>query len=187
MKTVFLFLTLLLACFQTQAKPNIVLILADDLGYETIGANGGTSYQTPHLDKLAASGMRFERCYAQPLCTPTRVQLLTGLYNVRNYTNFGSLDRAQITFAQSLKKAGYATGIFGKWQLGREKDAPQHFGFNESVLWQHTRRPPRYANPGLEFNGVEKDFTNGEYGPDLVNQEALKFIEKHKAQPFLLY
>lgn len=67
MKTVFLFFALLLACFQTQAKPNIVLILADDLGYETISANGGTSYQTPHLDKLAASGMRFERCYAQPL------------------------------------------------------------------------------------------------------------------------
>lgn len=119
--------------------------------------------------------------------TPTRVQLLTGLYNVRNYTNFGSLDRTQTTFAQRLKKAGYATGIFGKWQLGREKDAPQHYGFDESVLWQHTRRPPRYANPGLEFNGIEKNFTNGEYGPDLVNQEALKFIEKHKAQPFLLY
>jgi arylsulfatase A len=163
MKTVFLFFALLLACFQTQAKPNIVLILADDLGYETIGANGGTSYQTPHLDKLAANGMRFERCYAQPLCTPTRVQLLTGLYNVRNYTSFGSLDRAQATFAQRLKAAGYATGIFGKWQLGREKDAPQ------------------------QFNGVEKDFTNGEYGPDLVNQAAVKFIEKYKKQPFLLY
>jgi arylsulfatase A len=187
MKTVFLFSALLLACFQTQAKPNIVLILADDLGYETIGANGGTSYQTPHLDKLAASGMRFEKCYAQPLCTPTRVQLLTGLYNVRNYTSFGSLDRTQTTFAQRLKAAGYATGIFGKWQLGREKDTPQHFGFDESVLWQHTRRPPRYANPGLEFNGVEKDFTNGEYGPDLVNQAALKFIEKYRKQPFLLY
>ena len=190
MKTLRIFSVLfavLLCGLHAHAKPNIVLILADDLGYETIGANGGISYQTPHIDKLAASGMRFQKCYAQPLCTPTRVQLLTGLYNVRNYTNFGSLDRAQTTFAQRLKAAGYATGIFGKWQLGREKDAPQHFGFEESVLWQHTRRPARYANPGLEYNGVEKDFTNGEYGPDLINQAALQFIEKHKARPFLLY
>jgi arylsulfatase A len=70
---------------------NVVLILADDLGYECIAANGGTSYTTPVLDKLAASGMRFEHCYAQPLCTPTRVQLMTGVSNVRNYTKFGSI------------------------------------------------------------------------------------------------
>ena len=60
-------------------KPNLILIMADDLGYETIGANGGTSYQTPRLDQLAASGTRFTHCYVQPLCTPTRVQLMTGL------------------------------------------------------------------------------------------------------------
>jgi len=168
-------------------KPNIVLILADDLGYECIGANGGTSYQTPHLDKLAAGGMRFEHCHSQPLCTPTRVQLMTGLYNVRNYTRFGELDRAQTTFAHRLKQAGYATGIFGKWQLGHEPDSPRHFGFDEACLWQHTRRPPRYANPGLEFNGVEKDFTHGEYGPDVVHEQALAFIAKNKTRPFLLY
>ncbi len=74
-------------------NPNIVLIMADDLGYECIGANGGTSYQTPVLDKLAATGVRFEHCYSQPLCTPSRVQIMTGMYNVRNYTAFGVLDQ----------------------------------------------------------------------------------------------
>src|SRR5688500_6895424 len=72
-----------------EAQPNIILIMADDFGYECVTANGGQSYQTPTLDKLAASGLRFEYCHVQPLCTPTRVQLMTGMYNVRNYLNFG--------------------------------------------------------------------------------------------------
>ena len=78
-------------------KLNVVLILADDLGFETIGANGGTSYRTPVLDKLAATGVRFTHCYAQPLCTPTRVQLMTGRSNVRNYINFGNMVRGRDT------------------------------------------------------------------------------------------
>lgn len=168
-------------------QPNIILIMADDLGYETITANGGESYQTPNLDKLAAGGVRFEECYVQPLCTPTRVQLMTGQSNVRNYIEFGVLDPEAKTFAHVLKEAGYATGIAGKWQLGRKPGLPQRFGFDESCLWQQTRRPPRYANPGLEYNGEERDFTNGEYGPDLVNDFAIDFVTRHKEQPFLLY
>jgi arylsulfatase A len=168
-------------------RPNIILIMADDLGYETIGANGGESYQTPVLDGLAETGMRFDRCYVQPLCTPTRVQMMTGMSNIRNYIRFGLLDRDATTFAHLLKKAGYATGVVGKWQLGRDADSPQHFGFDESCLWQQTRRPSRFANPGLEYNGEERDFNNGEYGPDLVNQFALEFIERHKDGPFFLY
>jgi arylsulfatase A len=168
-------------------QPNLVLIMADDLGYETIRANGGQSYETPHLDRLAATGMRFERCHVQPLCTPTRVQLMTGMYNVRNYTQFGEIDRDVTTFAHLLKKAGYATGIAGKWQLGRGKRLPQRLGFDESCLWQHTRRPPRYANPGLEYNGEERDFTGGEYGPKLINDFALDFVTRHKDRPFALY
>jgi arylsulfatase A len=168
-------------------RPNIVLIMADDFGYECVTANGGQSYETPHLDRLAASGMRFEQCHVQPLCTPTRVQLMTGRYNVRNYLNFGTLVRTETTFAHLLKQAGYVTGICGKWQLGREQDSPQHFGFDESFLWQHTRRPPRYANPGLEQNGVAKDFTSGEYGPQLVNDFALDFVTRHKDAPFFVY
>src|SRR5580765_2000384 len=75
------------------SRPNVILILADDLGYETLGCYGGTSYKTPVLDKLAANSMRFDQCFVQPLCTPTRVQLMTGIYNVRNYINFGNMDR----------------------------------------------------------------------------------------------
>ncbi len=169
------------------AKPNIIVIMADDFGYECVTANGGQSYQTPNIDRLAAHGIRFEQCHVQPLCTPTRVQLMTGRFNVRNYVNFGTLARTETTFAHLFKEAGYATAICGKWQLGREKDSPQHFGFDESCLWQHTRRPPRYANPGLEYNGVEKDFENGEYGPTLINDFALDFITQHREKPFFLY
>lgn len=170
-----------------QETPNVVVILADDFGYECVGANGGTSYPTPHLDRLAAGGARFTQAYAQPLCTPTRVQLLTGLSNVRNYARFGEMDPKSVTFANHLKKRGYATAVAGKWQLGRDVDLPRRFGFDESCLWQHTRRPPRYANPGLEIDGVEKDFTNGEYGPDLVHAWALDFVSRRRESPFLLF
>jgi arylsulfatase A len=187
---ILILMVLVLSIGQSQAeitRPNIVLILADDFGYECVGANGGQSYQTPHLDQLAASGVRFEHCHVQPLCTPTRVQLMTGKSNIRNYLNFGTLVRTETTFGQLFQRAGYRTAVCGKWQLGREKDSPQHFGFHESCLWQHTRRPPRYANPGLEYNGIERDFRQGEYGPDLVNQFALEFIETNRERPFLLY
>ena len=175
------------AAFAAQRKPNLVLILADDFGYECVTANGGQSYSTPNLDRLAAGGMRFEHCYVQPLCTPTRTQLMTGLYNVRNYIDFGMLDRHATTFAHLLKPAGYVTGICGKWQLGHEKDSPQHFGFDDALLWQHTRVPPRYANPGLERNSQELDYQNGEYGPTLINDFALDFVTRHKADTFFLY
>ncbi|MBA4018461.1 MAG: arylsulfatase [Pirellula sp.] len=169
------------------SKPNIILIMADDFGFECVAANGGESYKTPNLDRLAAEGVRFEQCFVQPLCTPTRVQLMTGLYNVRNYINFGTLPRTAQTFGHLLKQAGYATGICGKWQLGHEPDAPQHFGFDEAYLWQHTRRPPRYANAGLERNGKAEDFHAGEYGPDLINDFALDFVTRHRDEKFFLY
>jgi arylsulfatase A len=168
-------------------KPNLILIMADDLGFETIGANGGTSYRTPVLDKLGATGVRFTHCYSQPLCTPTRVQLMTGLSNARNYIRFAHLDPDAVTFAHLLKRAGYATCIAGKWQLGQEVDLPKRLGFDESCLWQHTRRPPRYANPGLEINGVETNYTHGEYGPDVVNDYALDYIKRNQGRPFFLY
>jgi len=74
------------------SKPNIILILADDLGYETINCNGGTSFQTPNIDKLASKGIRFTNAYATPLCTPSRVTIMTGKYNFRNYVNFGAIN-----------------------------------------------------------------------------------------------
>jgi arylsulfatase A len=188
-RRLFLFFAAGLLAISVEAvpRPNVILIMADDLGYETIGANGGTSYRTPVLDRLAAQGARFEHCYVQPLCTPTRVQLMTGQYNVRNYINFGNMDPNAVTFGNLFKDAGYATGVCGKWQLGRDVALPRRFGFDEHCLWQHTRRPPRYANPGLEINGVEHDYSNGEYGPTLVNQFALDFITRHKDRPFFLY
>ena len=169
------------------AGPNVILIMADDLGYETIGANGGTSYKTPTLDKLAAGGVRFQQCYVQPLCTPTRVQLMTGKYNVRNYIDFGNMDPQAVTFGNYFQKAGYKTCMAGKWQLGRDLEQPKKYGFDEYCLWQHTRRPSRYANPGLEINGVEKDYKNGEYGPDIVNDYVLDFVGRQKEKPFFVY
>jgi len=176
----------------SQASPptphtNVVLIMADDFGYECVGANGSDSYATPHLDQLASEGVRFTRCHVQPLCTPTRLELMTGLSNVRNYHDFGLLPESQRTFAHLFRAAGYATGICGKWQLGHKPGLPQHFGFDEALLWQHTRRPPRYANPGLERNDVEEDYSGGEYGPTLINDFACDFITRHKSEPFLLY
>ena len=122
-------LTLLAITAPCEARqPNVILIMADDLGYETITANGGESYQTPNLDELSAAGVRFDRCYVQPLCTPTRVELMTGQSNVRNYIRFGMIDPKATTFAQLLKQAGYVTGIAGKWQLGRQPGLPQELG-----------------------------------------------------------
>jgi arylsulfatase A len=173
-------------------RPNIVLILADDLGYECIGADGCTSYKTPALDGLAAHGVRFDQCHVQPLCTPTRTQVMTGIYNVRNYTDFGELAAKNVTFGNLLKDAGYATCMAGKWQLGTDVALPKKFGFDEHCLWQHTRAgagktASRYLNPGLEINGVPKDYTHREYGPDIISDYALDFIQRKKDQPFFLY
>lgn len=189
-----LLLAATVSLFAEQTKqPNIILIMADDMGYECVAANGGGPYKTPALDRLAETGMRFEHCYSQPLCTPSRVKLMTGMNNSRNYTTFGELDRGQTTFAHLLKKAGYATCIAGKWQLGTQADSPKHFGFDESCLWQHTRpakdknRDTRYPNPHLEINGKPVDYSNGEYGPDVVSDFLCDFIERHKDKPFVAY
>ena len=178
----------------TADKPNIILIMADDLGYECIGANGGTSYKTPNLDRMAQTGIRFEHCYSQPLCTPSRVQIMTGIYNVRNYVKFGVLNRKETTFGHLLKRLGYATCIAGKWQLGKQDDSPQHFGFDESCLWQHTRgntdkqgHDTRYPNPRLEINGKNVNYTKGEYGPDVVSDFICDFIQQNKDRPFFAY
>ena len=170
-----------------RSQPNIVIILVDDFGYECVGANGSTSYRTPVMDKLAATGVRFEHCYAQPVCTPTRVQLMTGIYNVRNYTSFAEMDPQCVTFANFFQRAVYATCITGKWQLGTDVKLPQKFGFDENCLWNHTRGLGRYTNPSLDINGVARDFTNKEYGPDIVSDYALDFIDRKKDGPFFLY
>ncbi len=169
------------------SRPNVIVILADDLGYECLGANGGKSYQTPHLDGLARTGVRFAQCYAQPNCTPTRVQMMTGMSNVRNYVSFGSLEKSQTTFGHLFRDAGYATCIAGKWQLG-SKDAslPRHFGFDEHCLWSLLGRGERYADPSLSVNGEFKTFA-GKYGPDVCQEFVVDFIRRNRSKPFLVY
>src|SRR5690554_4150074 len=101
----------------THSSPNVILIMADDLGYECLSANGSLSYNTPVLDSLSQNGIRFTHCIAQPMCTPSRVKIMTGLYNYRNYDYWGHLRRSEFTFAHLMKQAGYKTCIAGKWQL----------------------------------------------------------------------
>ena len=168
--------------------------MSDDLGYECLGVNGSNSYQTPFLDQMAREGINFEHCHSTPLCTPTRVQLMTGKYNVRNYTGFGRLERDQTTFAHLFKQAGYATCISGKWQLGRELDSPHHFGFDEYCLWQHqlgrvdsAKHDTRFSNPVLEVMGETIRYTGGGYGPDVVSDYLCDFMTRNRDKPFFAY
>ncbi|MGN0214744.1 MAG: sulfatase-like hydrolase/transferase [Muribaculaceae bacterium] len=176
-----------------QGRMNIVLIMADDFGYECIGANGG-NYNTPNVNRLAEEGIRFEHCHSNPLSTPSRVQLMTGKYNVHNYISFGQLDRGETTFGNLLREAGYATCIAGKWQLGKEKDSPKHFGFDRSCLWQQTKgavddngHDTRYANPVMDVDGETIEYPQGTFGPDISCDFVLDFIREHKDSPFFVY
>ncbi|HYO83199.1 MAG TPA: sulfatase-like hydrolase/transferase, partial [Bryobacteraceae bacterium] len=127
------------------SRPNVLLIMADDLGYECLGCNGGTSYRTPNLDRMARSGVRFTHAYAQPLCTPTRVQLMTGQHNFRNWRGFGLIDPSEKTFGHRMTELGYRTAIAGKWQFYsyeakgspryRAGMLPDQSGFQQHLLW----------------------------------------------------
>ena len=88
-------------------RPNIILVMADDVSWEAFGCYGAEDYQTPNIDRLAANGIRFNHCYSTPICTPSRVKLMTGQYNFRNYTHFGYLNPADKTFGHMMKEAGY--------------------------------------------------------------------------------
>lgn len=171
--------------------PNIILIMADDLGYETLTCNGGESYETPHLDQLAASGARFTRAYATPLCTPSRVQIMTGQYSFRNYKRFGYLDPGQSTFANDLRDAGYHTAIAGKWQLAGDEQSPDGFGFDQYCLWQLYEGDYwyRYKSPRIIQNGKKLSTTKMDeaYGPEVFTDFLLDFITEHQDDPFLAY
>ena len=181
-------LPLLLSLAVTTAadRPNVVMIMADDMGYECVGANGAEGYTTPHIDRLAASGVRFTDCHSQPICTPSRVKIMTGLSNARNYIRFGLLDPEAKTFGHMMRAAGYRTCVGGKWQLLGGFEGPGKFGFDEYCLWQLTRRPSRYPNPGLEVNGEAIDYP-GKYGPDIVTDYLCDFMERNREQPFFVY
>lgn len=120
----------ILCCFAVtlnanDGPPNIILIMADDIGVEGIGCYGGQSYQTPNLDRMASQGLRFQHAYAQPLCANTRLQLMTGLHNHRNWVSFGILDPKSKTIGHFMKQAGYQCCIAGKWQL-QSYDPPSY-------------------------------------------------------------
>ncbi len=187
---------------QSERPPNIVLILADDIGREALGSYGGISYETPALDRLAEEGVRFTRAYSLPLCTNTRVSLMTGKYNFRNWKAFGILDPAVKTFGHWFAEAGYRTCISGKWQLqsynpldfqpewrGKGMRA-EDSGFDEFFLWhsEHTEdKGSRYPDPHINDNGTYLEETEGKYGPDLYVDYINEFMERHRDEPFFVY
>lgn len=181
----------------SQRKPNIILIMADDLGYEALACNGNDLNKTPNLDLLAGQGMRFTHAYSTPLCTPTRVQLMTGKYNFRNYIGFGLLKPGEKTFGDLLRAEGYVTGIAGKWQLfgyekqwqlagGKKGSRPEDAGFDEYCLWQIDQLGSRFKDPLISTSKGTTKHT-GQYGPDVMADFALNFIESNSDTPFFLY
>ncbi len=190
-----------LAASEKQGKPNVILILADDMGYECVGTYGSLSYSTPNIDKLASQGIKFGNCVSNPLCSPSRLKIMTGLRNFRNYEHFGYIDNNHPTFGNVMRNAGYATAISGKWQLNGlsnkdiipdwgDKDKPNKLGFDEFCLWQLTLTRPqgeRYANPKIDRNGTVLDLPEDAYGPNVFNDFVLDFIERKQDQPFFIY
>lgn len=173
-------------------SPNVILIMADDVGQECFGFSGSRQYSTPHLDRLADSGVRYTKAYSTPLCTPSRVTIMTGKSNVRNYVDFGALKPGERTFARLFRDAGYATAIAGKWQLqGSDQaagTAASDSGFDAYSLWNTARTArPRYWNPSIEQDGELLDLPDDAYGPDVHAAFVNRFIEKHQDRPFFVY
>jgi arylsulfatase A-like enzyme len=182
------------------SRPNIVFILADDLGYTDVACYGSKYYETPNIDRLAAHGMRFTSGYTcGPNCQPTRATLMSGQYGPRTgvYT-VGSIERfnwrsrplrpadnvvglspAKITIAESLKQAGYATALFGKWHLGEDpKHHPLAQGFDEAIV-----------SMGVHFDfrtNPKTNYPDGTYLADFLTDKAADFIRRHKDGPFYL-
>ena len=181
-------------------QPNIVFILADDLGWTDLACQGSKYYETPNIDRLAQQGLRLTRYHHCQNCAPTRAALMSGQYGPRTgvYTvggierfdwqtrplrpvdNVQKLPLDKITIAQSLKAAGYATGMFGKWHLGEQGDHhPAKRGFDEAIasMGQH-----------YDFNTNPKTpYPPGTYLADFLTQKAEAFIKRHKDVPFFLY
>jgi arylsulfatase A len=179
-----------------QKRPNIILIMADDIGYEACNINGGIDYKTPQLNEMAEHGVRFTNCYSQPLCTPSRVKIMTGRYNCDNYVDFEYLPYEEITFGNIMKNGGYKTMIAGKWQLnGQQIGAehandpftPNHFGFDEYCLWQLIGKGSRYAKPEIMENGKMLKTTIDDYGDDIFTNYVMNFLERNKDSTFFVY
>ncbi|NQW99816.1 sulfatase-like hydrolase/transferase, partial [bacterium] len=177
-------------------KPNIILILADDLGIGNISAYGADNFKTPNIDALAKSGVRYERCFSAPVCGPSRAELMTGRYGFRTGMTGNDKESPKILAAAAtseimipkvLKTAGYVSAQVGKWsQVPLE---PSDWGFDEFLrfkasgdYWNTQERAESYT-----LNGKQVPLADGEYLPDKMNDFAVDFITRHKDQPFFLY
>ena len=181
-------------------KPNVIVIMADDIGAEGLGCYGSTIYTTPHLDRMASEGIRFNNAYATPLCTPTRVMIMSGLYP--NRTGYRALmgkgEGVRLvpevrTFAHDFRDAGYATAIAGKWQLGKfdeYPDQPVEHGFDEYCMWTWVyegKKSSRYYGPQIYRDGKVTNGDAEDFGPDDYRDFVLDFIDRKKDEPFLVY
>jgi arylsulfatase A-like enzyme len=193
-------LALLLASAETvqaqeptgQSRPNVVILIADDLGYHDQGFQGCTDVPTPHLNALAESGVRFTNGYVSgPYCSPTRAGLMTGRYQQRfghewNPGASNGLPLTETTIANRMKSAGYATGLVGKWHLGASPEQqPQKRGFDEFFGFLGGAHP---YTPGLGapiYRGTEV-VQESQYLTDAIGRESAAFIDRHKAEPFFL-
>jgi arylsulfatase A-like enzyme len=204
-------LTALLAGCKTvpltnRRKPNIVFMLIDDMGYADIGCFGSTFHETPNIDQLAAAGMRFTQAYAAcPVCSPTRASIMTGKYPARlRLTDFLKGNRSpeespllpalyadelaldEVTAAEVLRQAGYATGHVGKWHLGNKGFWPEDQGFDFNYGGCQSGMPMSHFCPDWEGNPPIKGAYNGEYLADRLTDEACHFIEANQSKPFFL-
>lgn len=196
--------TLFFCCQNTLlSQPNIILIITDDQGYGDLGYHGNPHVKTPVLDQLALESTRFNNFYVSPVCAPTRSSLMTGRYSLRTgvrdtYNGGATMHTDEITIAEILKQSGYQTGMFGKWHLGDNYPSrPMDQGFDESVMhlsggmgqvgdfttWFQGDRS--YFDPVLWHNGQQQAYQG--YCSDIFTDEALRFIESSKDQPFFCY
>lgn len=191
-------------CAAAVDKPNILLIMVDDLGKDWVHCYGADAIETPHIDALARTGMIFHNAWSMPQCTPTRVTLLTGQYPWRTgWVNHWDVPRWGVgyfdwqrhtTFARLLKSAGYTTAIAGKWQINDfriEPRALEKHGFDQWCVWtgfEAGNRPSaeRYWDPYIHTNHGSKTYP-GQFGPDLYCQFLIDFMRRHCRQPMMLY
>jgi arylsulfatase A len=180
--------------FAQNAKPNIVIILTDDLGYGDIGTFGATDVRTPNIDNLASKGLKLTSFYSpSPVCSPTRAGLLTGRFprrlgidHVFFPESFTGIPENEVTLAESLKDNGYTTAVIGKWHLGHHKQfLPLQNGFDEyyGIPYSNDMQGVVY----LRGNAVDSIRVNQRYTTQTYTHEAVKFIEKNKSRSFFLY
>lgn len=185
-------LQLTISLLHAASKPNVIFILADDLGIGNVGCYGSDRYKTPHIDKLATEGVRFTQCFTAALCGPSRALIMSGRYAFRNgATNQDActnLDPKEIVLPRLFKAAGYATACIGKW--GQLPGEPGDHGFddwlrfNGSGVYFNAKdgKPERYS-----LNGDDKKLADGEYMPDMCHDRVVKFVRQHRDEPFFVY